>query len=46
MRFDLLVCGGEVIDPGGANEGQLDVAVTRGRIAAVDRLIPRESASP
>jgi dihydroorotase len=45
MRFDLLIRGGEVIDPGGANEGRLDVAVTRGRIAAVDGSIPRESAS-
>jgi dihydroorotase len=45
MRFDLLISGGQVIDPGGGNEGQLDVAVTRGRIAAVDRSIPRESAS-
>jgi dihydroorotase len=45
MRFDLLIRGGEVIDPGGGNEGRLDVAVRRGRIAAVDRDIPTDAAA-
>jgi dihydroorotase len=45
MRFDLLIRGGEVIDPGGAREGHLDVAIRRGRIAAVDREIPVEAAA-
>lgn len=45
MRFDLLISGGEVVDRAGGNEGLLDVAVTRGRVAAVDRDIPRESAA-
>ena len=40
MRFDLLIRGGEVVDPGGGHEGRLDVAITGGRIAAVDRDIP------
>ena len=44
MRFDLLIRGGEVVDPGGGHEGRLDVAIERGRIAAVDRDIPAESA--
>jgi len=44
MRFDLLLAGGEVVDPGGGQQGRLDVAVAQGRIAAVDRAIPRESA--
>jgi dihydroorotase len=44
MRFDLLIRGGEAIDPGGGHEGKLDVAVTRGRIAAVDVDIPAEAA--
>ncbi len=44
MKFDLLIRGGEVVDPGGGNEGSLDVAVSRGRIAAVDRDIPPNSA--
>jgi len=44
MRFDLLIRGGEVVDPGGGYEGSRDVAITRGRIAAVDRDIPAEAA--
>ena len=44
MRFDVLIRGGEVIDPGGAHEGRLDVAIARDRIAAVDSNIPAESA--
>lgn len=44
MRFDILISGGEVIDPGGAHDGRLDVAITRDRIAAVDSNIPAESA--
>jgi dihydroorotase len=44
MRFDLLIRGGDVVDPGGGRQGKLDVAVSRGRIAAVDHPIPAESA--
>jgi dihydroorotase len=44
VRFDLLIKGGEVVDPGGGYGGVLDVAVKRNRIAAVDRDIPAESA--
>jgi len=44
MRFDLLIRGGEVVDPGGGHEGRFDVAITRGRIAAVDREIPEDAA--
>jgi dihydroorotase len=44
MRFDLVIKGGEVVDPGAGYSGRLDVAVTRDRIAAVDRDIPAESA--
>lgn len=44
MRFDLLIRGGEVVDPGGGHEGRLDVAVSRDRIAAVDRDIPADAA--
>jgi dihydroorotase len=33
--FDLLVKGGEVVDPGGGREGRLDVAVDGGTIAEV-----------
>ena len=44
MRFDLLIKGGEVVDPGGGREGRLDVAINRDRIAAVDSAIPTEAA--
>jgi dihydroorotase len=43
-RFDLLIRGGEVLDPGAGLEGRLDVAVSGERVAAVDRDIPAESA--
>ncbi len=45
MRFDLLIQGGEVVDPGGEQMGRLDVAIQGNRIAAVDRNIPTESAA-
>jgi dihydroorotase len=44
MKFDLLIKGGEVVDPGGGQGGRLDVAIKRNRIAAVDRDIPPEAA--
>ena len=45
MRFDLLVKGGEVVDPGSGRRGRYDVAVNRNRIAAVDRDIPADAAA-
>ena len=45
MRFDVLIRGGEVVDPGGGREGRLDVAIEGDRISAVDHDIPPESAS-
>src|SRR5215472_1197111 len=44
MRFDLLIKGGEIVDPATGNFGPGDVAVQRDRIAAVVRGIPAESA--
>ncbi len=44
MHFDLLIKNGTVVDPGAGYEGALDVAITRNRIAAVDRDIPADSA--
>jgi dihydroorotase len=43
MRFDLLIRGGEVVDPGGPANGRLDVAISRDRIAAVAPDIPIEA---
>lgn len=44
MQFDLLIKGGEVVDPGSGKQGRFDVAVKRNRIAAVDTNIPADSA--
>jgi len=44
MRFDLLIKGGEVLDPGAGYSGKIDVAVKRGRIAAVEENIPADLA--
>lgn len=44
-RFDLLIKGGEVIDPAAGHAGRLDVAVIDDRIAAVEHDIPAEAAS-
>jgi dihydroorotase len=44
VRFDLLIRGGHVVDPGGGREGNLDIGVTGGRVAALDRDIPADSA--
>ena len=44
QRFDLLLRGGRVIDPASGRDGLFDVAVTGGRIAAVEPNIPAATA--
>ena len=44
MPFDLLLTGGHVIDPGNSIDTPADVAVTDGRIAAVEAGIPASQA--
>lgn len=44
MRFDLLIKGGEIVDPATGTFGPRDVAVRRDRVTAVERDIPAESA--
>ena len=44
MRYDLVIRGGEVIDPSTSGLRRLDVAVSRGRIAAVEPAIPDSAA--
>jgi len=39
-RYDLLLKGGQVIDPANGLDGKMDVAVSVGRIAAVEKNIP------
>lgn len=45
MYFDLLIKGGDVVDPGSGKQGRLDVAITRNRIAAVEADIPATAAA-
>jgi dihydroorotase len=44
MQFDFLLKGGHVIDPANNLDGTMDVAITDGKIAAVDRDIPADQA--
>ena len=44
MRFDLLIKGGVTIDDAGGLSGRHDVAISRGRIAAVEPGIPADAA--
>src|SRR5215475_13051188 len=40
MTFDLLLKGGHVLDPGQGLDGQLDIGIAGGRIAAIQADIP------
>jgi dihydroorotase len=44
MSFDLLLKGGHLIDPKNGLDGPMDLAITKGKVAAVDRDIPAEQA--
>jgi dihydroorotase len=44
MAYDLLIKGGHVLDPGQGLDGQLDIAVTDGKIAAVQADLPASEA--
>ena len=44
MQYDLLICGGHVIDPSQGLNAALDVAVKDGKIAAVQAGLARKSA--
>lgn len=44
MHFDLLIRGGELVDPGAGHHGFFDIGIFRGLVAAVDRSIPAASA--
>jgi dihydroorotase len=44
-RYETVIAGGRVVDPGSGLVGDLDVAISNGKIAAVEAGIPRESAS-
>jgi dihydroorotase len=44
VRYDVLITGGRVVDPGSGLVGDFDVAIAGGKIAAVEAGIPRELA--
>ena len=44
MQYDLLITGGEVIDPGAGLRGVMDVAIAGGKIAAVAPSLPANQA--
>lgn len=44
MLYDVLIKGGEIVDPGSDRSGPLDVAITDGRVAAVAVDIPSAAA--
>lgn len=44
MRFDLMIKGGNVVDPGAGLSGRLDIGITGDRIVAVEADLPTESA--
>lgn len=44
QQYDVLIAGGEVVDPGSGLSGRLDVAISGDKIAAVEANIDRASA--
>jgi dihydroorotase len=44
MQYDLLVTGGDVLDPGAGLRGRMDIAISGGKIAAVAPSIPESQA--
>jgi len=44
MQYDLLIQGGEVLDPAAGLKGRLDVAIAGGKIAAVAPSLPEKEA--
>jgi dihydroorotase len=45
MAYDLLIKGGHVLDPGQGLDGQLDIAVTGGKIARIEADLPATDAA-
>jgi len=44
MKYDLLLTGGEVIDPGAGLRGLMDIGISGGKIAAVAPSLPSSDA--
>ncbi len=45
MQFDIVLKGGHVIDPKNGVDARMDLAITNGKIAAIDTEIPAEQAA-
>jgi dihydroorotase len=45
MRFDLLIAGGELLDPGTPRRGRRDVGIADGRVVAVEPSLPHDAAA-
>jgi len=45
LRYDLLLKGGHVLDPGQGLDAHLDIAVSGGKIAAIAPDIPAQDAA-
>jgi len=45
MKYDLLLKGGHVLDPGQGLDGQMDIAISGGKIAAIEKDIPATDAA-
>lgn len=45
MAYDLLIKGGHVLDPGQGLDGQLDIGITAGKIAAIEPDLPAAGAA-
>jgi len=43
-RFDTVIAGGELVDPGGGNIGRFDIGIRDGKVAAVEPSIPASAA--
>ena len=40
MKYDLILSGGDVLDPAGGLRGVMDIGIAGGKIAAVAPLLP------
>jgi dihydroorotase len=45
MRFDLLIAGGELLDPASGRHGRFDLGIADGRVAAVEQALPQDAAA-
>ena len=44
-RFDTIIAGGDVVDPGSGLSGKLDIGIAGGKVAAVEPNLDRTEAA-